>query len=151
MRQSRSNAILYVLSLLLIHLTIGNSAVLVGLFNKGNLLTNGSGCSNQQTSVGEETLRTSAWEAMPESDGSEVTFFGKLFSLNWILGLLYHLIIMAWLTNSQDSCYRKMDLDVHSEDCKLKIKSLCHSLRFFFFVKVYYICFGMTAKFETSW
>ena len=82
MRQSRSNAILYVLSLLLIHLTIGNSAVLVGLFNKGNLLTNGSGCSNQQTSVGEETLRTSAWEAMPESDGSEVTFFGKLFSLN---------------------------------------------------------------------
>ena len=82
MRQSRSNAILYVLSLLLIHLTIGNSAVLVGLLNKGNLLTNGSGCSNKQTSVGEETPRTSAWEAMLESASSEVTFFGKFFRLN---------------------------------------------------------------------
>lgn len=61
----------------------------------------------------------------------EVTFFGKIFRLNWILGLLYHLIIMAWLTNSQDSCYRKMDLDVHSEDCKLK--NHCATLCGFFF------------------
>ena len=37
--------------------------------DKGNLPTNGSGCSFQQTFVGKETrdepLRTSAWEATP--------------------------------------------------------------------------------------
>ena len=48
--------------------TCHNESVLIGLFRQGNLLTNGSGCSNQQTFVGEKTrdesLRTSAWEAM---------------------------------------------------------------------------------------
>ena len=88
--------------------------------NNSSLLTNGSACSNQQTFVGEETreetLRTSAWEAMPESAGSEVTFFGLASIEFWGYIISSHYYDMLTL----DSCYRKMDHDLRSEDCNLE-------------------------------
>ena len=52
--------------------TCHNESILIGLFRQRQ--QNGSGCSNQQTFVGEETgdepQRTSAWEArLPRAEG----------------------------------------------------------------------------------
>ena len=100
--------------LLLIHLTIGNSAVLVGLFKQRQF-------ANQRKWLFESTDVRGGGNAWRNPKNVCVSWqrrhlFRKIVQIS-LNQLNFGVIVSShWLTNSQDSCYRKMHLDVHSED-----------------------------------